>query len=348
MAATMSRDELCGLGRRELQALAKANGVKANGKSVDIIAALSEIWAQQETPEDNLDCPEPPVSLDEEMSDVDVDGELDDVSAASQESIEPRQSQQEVAAFFINEELANGAFADADKAACQMIEEESPSPLPTPPVEVPDNSESVTLAMGEPQAATLPPSATSESVEEKALDDVMAMINARLEARGVSTTVKESLSKARPSAIPRFAVSVPRGGKQAAKFNKIHNRATAKMPSLKEQDRIDKERQAKKFGGKVPAVYNRLYQQRGKKVVKSTECSQKSARVPVGAGQVPQHKLQRTPKNTLIRSRPVVKSAAKKPKFDLQKSLAKGKLPWKNKATKTTISATRKPLGLAN
>ena len=89
-------------------------------------------------------------------------GELDDVSAASQESIEPRQSQQEVAAFFINEELANGAFADADKAACQMIEEESPSPLPTPSVEVPDNSESVTLAMGEPQAATLPPPATRQ------------------------------------------------------------------------------------------------------------------------------------------------------------------------------------------
>ena len=40
-------EDLTKLSRRELQALAKAAGIKANGKTIDIIAGLKALQSQQ-------------------------------------------------------------------------------------------------------------------------------------------------------------------------------------------------------------------------------------------------------------------------------------------------------------
>ena len=188
--------DLESLPRRELQRLAKTHGIKANAKSVTLIAELTAIYASSAQVD--------PAATNE------VEAEATATAAAAEAA-----GRAEAAKAAADAEAAKAA-ADAEAAAAARAEAEAAA-----------RAEAQRLA--QEAAAT----ASAFDANTEAGQQVLAEVQRRCAARGVAPGSVSGAARG-ASSIPKLSGSAAPRSATAARFDRVHNTARAKGATLKE------------------------------------------------------------------------------------------------------------------
>lgn len=191
--------DLESLPRRELQRLAKTHGIKANAKSVTLIAELTAIYASS-------------AQVDPAANEVEAEATATAAGAAAEAAGRAEAAKAAADA----EAAAAKAAADAEAAAAARAEAEAAA-----------RAEAQRLA----QEAAATPSAFDANTE--AGQQVLAEVQRRCAARGVAPGSVSGAARG-ASSIPKLSGSAAPRSATAARFDKVHNTARAKGATLKE------------------------------------------------------------------------------------------------------------------